>query len=224
MDIHITGSLPSPLYKGFVQKEHAESFLKHGIFMIRNLNYYRKIEDSQRKDEEEGEGKVEIIMERPIVNFNQNTLKIQSINYELGPVYFGTTSINPRYIMCFSGPQVDLKNLAKKYGQYILRINQPDILVHEITSYLEQHLNISDIIWLKCIQVRYDKHQLIERLPEPASEERIEMSFSQKNPKDSWEYENRIVVTLPLTTSNLPEYIRVELNKQLEYLEWVEDH
>ena len=220
MSLHVVGSFPSPLYKGFQKRKHARLFLEQGSFIMHSLSYYCGIEDPNRADKSEGEGKAVVLMNRPVLQLGQKSGKTLSSTSEFGPVYYGTTSINPRYILCFSGPEVDIEYLASQYGRYVLRLNQPDELVRDITSYLEKHPNMPDTMWLDCIQVRYDKGQLMSELPQPASEERLRMSYGQKDPKFSNDCEYRFVLTLPVPANSLEE-IEIELQKKLEYGEMV---
>jgi len=219
MSVHIIGSFPSPLYRAFNKEEYAQRFVEQGIFQLRPLPYYCKIEDANRKDKDEGEGRVVISMDRPVLTLDQKSGKILSQTNEFGPVYFGTSSINPRYIQCFSGPQVNLEYLACQYGQHIVRINQPITLVDDVAAHLEQRLDLPSEMWVDCIQVRYDKDQSVSELPEPASQERIRMSYGQKDPRFSKDCEYRLVLTLPISISSCPVEIEVKLQKKLEYTE-----
>jgi len=166
---------------------------------MRPLCYYRKIEDARRRDAGEGEGRV-----------------------VYGTGRFWTTSPNPHYILCFSGPHVDVGYLATKYYPYVIRLSQPNEFVRDAAAYLEKDADLADEMWLKCVQVRYDRDQPVESIPEPASEERTSMSYGQKAPRDSADCEYRLVLTLPMTSSWLPPEIGVELHKRLEYAEMVE--
>jgi hypothetical protein len=221
--VHVSGSFPSLLYKGF-PKKYALLFLEQGSFIMHSLSYYRDIEDKSRKDKDEGEGRVEIIKPRPVLYIDRQSGDVLSSTLETGPVFFGTTSINPRYIFCFSGPKVDVKYLASQYGGSVVCINQPNKLVCDIASYLKQYPNMPDTIWLECIQVRYDKGQLVQGEPQPASEERLKMSYGQKDPKFSNDCEYRLVLTLPLTIippTEVKTEVKIELQKRLEYAELV---
>lgn len=218
MSVHIIGSFPHPLYKGFDKEDYANLFLERGSFIMHPLSFFREIEDTQRKDKGEGEGRVVIFADRPVYTLDQKSGKILSKTNEFGPVNFGTTSINPRYIFCFHGPRVDLKYITCRY-QRVLRIGQPITLVCDIASYLEQYPNLPSEMWLECVQVRYDKDQSVSKLPEPASEERAMMSYGQKEPKFSGDCEYRLVLTLPLKTTSPPTEIRVDLHKRLGYAE-----
>ena len=116
-----------------------------------------------------------IYKDRPVLQIDQKSGKILSQTNEFGAVNFGIDSVNPRYIFCLSGPQVDVKYLADQYGGYVVRLNQPDKLMCDVASYLES--NISGQMWLDCVQVRYDKDQTVSKLPEAASQERVRMSY-----------------------------------------------
>lgn len=219
MNVCVFGEFPSPLYKGFKKEEDARLFLKQGSFIMRRLCYYHKIEDSKRKDRGEGEGRVVIHRNRPVLQIDINSGKTLSETNEFGPVEFGVASINPRYIYCLSGPKVDVKYLADQYGGYVVCLNQPNKLVNDVTSYLES--NISGQMWLECVQVRYDKGQTISKLPEVGSHERVSMSYGQKDPKFERDCEYRLVLTLPFIGNSPPLEIRVELHKRLKYAEMV---
>lgn len=223
MPVHITGSFPFPLHRALREKKYAQMFVEEGIFLFHPLAYYNRIEDINRKDKDEGEGRVVIEKSRPVLTLDQKSGKILSQKDEVGPVYFGTSSINPRYILCFSGPQVDIKYLSHKYGRYIISLSHPTKFVNEVAAYLENRLDLPKVMWLDCIQVRYDKDLLVSELPEPASEERIAMSYGQKGPIFSRECEYRLVLTLPFTGNKSPQEVRVELNKKLDYAEIIKD-
>lgn len=220
MIVYHHGSFPSPLYKAFTEEDYARDFLERGILIMRPLGYFREIEDLKRKDKDEGEGRVTIVKPRPVVELDPESGQILSIRQVTGEVFFGTASTNPCYLYCFSGPQVDVDQLARKYGPYLLRVNQPNRLVSEIRSYLERYPDMPGTIWLHCIPVRYDKGQLVGELPEPGSEERLLMSCGQKADGDRHDCEYRLALRLPVPSGS-PKEIRVELRKRLEYADIV---
>jgi hypothetical protein len=221
MKVHIIDSFPSPLYRTFEKEEDALNFIEKGVVYLRPITWYKKIEDKKRKDKDEGEGRLVVNTYRPVITLDKKTGKRISQKNEFGPVYFGTVSINPRYILCFSGPQVEKAHLVSHYGKYVVSLNQPKLLVSEIAHYIEESylfLGVDDI-WLNCIKVRYDKDQTIGHIPEPASDERTTLSYGQKNPIFSNDFEYRLVLTLPIATSSCPVEIIVDLRKKLEYVE-----
>jgi hypothetical protein len=103
---------------------------------------------------------------------------------ERGRVFSGYTTINPCYILCFHGPKVDLEYIRVRY-QYVVRLNQPNTLVKDIAGYLKNNSKIPNTGWLECIQISYDKDQLKEKEPDPASEEGLTMSYGQKDQRFS---------------------------------------
>jgi len=218
--VFVIGSFPSPLYKAFTEEDHARDFLERGILIMRPLIYFSETEDLKRKDKDEGEGRVKVVKPRPVVDLDPGSGQILSVRQVTGEVFFGTASTNPCYLYCFSGPQVDVDYLARKYGRYVLRVNQPDKLVSEIGSCLERYPDMPSTMWLHCIPVRYDKGQLVGELPEPGSEERLLMSCGQKADRDRHDCEYRLALRLPVPSSP-PKEIRVELRKRLENVDAV---
>lgn len=219
MKVYVEGSFPSPFYRAFNEEKYARSFVEKGIFRMRRLKYYREIEDRRREDRGEGEGFVVFSMERPVYTLDQSSQKVISKRMQFGPVNRGILDAGLSYILCFSGPQVDIKHLACQYGRYVVRVDQPEALVCDISSYLEQYSNVGKNMWLDCVQVRYDKGQTVSALPDPVSHEWVRMSYGQKDPKFSSDCEYRLVLTLPFTVTRRPREIKGELNKRLEYAE-----
>lgn len=221
MSVYINGEFPSPLYRAFDNKEYAFSFIEQGIFQMLSLKDYCAIEDSNRIDKDEGSGEAVINKYRPVFTLDPKTGKKLSKTSEYGPVYYSTGSINPRYILCFCGPQVNMKHLARQYGRYVIRIKRPATLVSDIASFLEQCQNLPDTNWLECVQASYDKGASVNELPERASEERLSMSYSQKDSRFSNDCEFRLVLTLSFTGDAPPPKIEVNLHKRLAYVELV---
>lgn len=217
--MHVTGSFPYPLYRAFDKEEYAQRFVEHGILQLRPLPCYQRIEDINRKDKDETEGRLVINRDRPVLTLDKKSGKILSHKNEFGPVYYGTSSINLRYILCFSGPQVNVRYLACQYGKYIVCLNQPMKLVDDIVAHLERRPDLPSGMMLDCIQVRYDKDQLVSEFPEPASQDRTRISYGQKDPKFSADCEYRLVLTLPITIKRCPIVIIVELQKKPKYVE-----
>lgn len=212
VSIYISGSFPPTLYRAFKKEGDRRDFLERGNFVMRPLSYYREIEDSSRRDEDEGEGRVRVVRPRPVVSDDR-----KSVTHEIGEVFFGTASVNPVYILCFFGPEVDLNYLLAKGFRYGVRIDQPQTLVSEIGRYLDRQPYLPHTMWLHCIQVRYDKGEVVKELPEPGSEARLLMSCGQKANRFRGDCEYRIVLRLPVP-SDAPRDIRIDLGRRLEYV------
>ena len=216
MSVRIIDSFPSPLYRAFDEEEYAQSFVEQGIFRLRSLLDYRTIENANRKDNNEGIGRAVVYGNRPVINLDN-----KSQTNEFGPIHISGVSGNSHYILCFSGPQVDRRRLASKYGEHVICISQPNTLVHDIASYLEQSPELHcDAMWLECVEVRYDKGQSIGKLSDLDIHELVTMPFGQKGSWDSSDCEYRLVLTL-LTIDSPPKEIRVKLCRRLEYAEFL---
>jgi len=150
---HEKDPFPCPLYRAFLFQNEANDFIEHGIVKLGNLTVYHNIEDKIRRDKSEGDGGVTFFADPP----NESVL-----------IHYGTSSANVHYIYCFSGPRVDLNHL-KSFGSTVIRINQPNKFVCDITYQLEQHPKMYDVIMLDCVPVRYDKDLLVNNVPEQNS-------------------------------------------------------
>jgi hypothetical protein len=83
------------------------------------LEYYRGIEDA-RKDETEGQSSV----------------------YFPGrdaPVHSTITSLHRYYILCTTHPEVNVADMAKKYGPFMVQIDQPLVLLERIKAAWRAH-------------------------------------------------------------------------------------
>jgi hypothetical protein len=216
------GTFPSPLYRAYSNERFARDFFERGSFILHNLKYFCDLEDVNRRDTGEGEGKVELIAERPVLHFDKNSKRLLSTTSEIGPVHWGTAAINMFYILCFSGPHVDLNYLCHKYGKHILRIDEPNKLVAEISFFISNFNNLPNLMWLRCVKVRYDKGQLINNFPELDEDMKFDISYGQKYPSFSSDCEYRLVLEIPLTNMSLPAEIKAELGKSLDYVNIVE--
>ena len=218
MNVYVTGSFPAPLFRALKEEQYARDFVEQGKFRLCCLDYYHKIEDEKKRDKSEGEGSFEILGPRPVVTIDQETMEVVSEKTEVGSIYRGIITVSPCYILCFSGPKVDIDYLREKHGQHVVRVNQPDLLVQDIKAYLEHGFALSNTMQLECVEVRYDKDQLLES--EPTEGEKDQLSYGQKYPCDAMDFEYRIVCALTLPwVENLPSQIDIELRKKLGYAE-----
>ena len=96
---------PSTLLRAFERPEYAEQFIRGNVRFGR-LDSYRQIKDC-RRDEKEGDASLRWSLENP--------------------VYCQRSSMNPRYILCTSHPDID-KNSIEKFGAYVVRIQNPKAL------------------------------------------------------------------------------------------------
>ncbi len=112
----MNNSFPHVLYRAFETHEYADAFTKFGKFRVGALRTYKQIENSKRRDSTEGDG-------------HYIDGKGVNAHFQLG---------NDVYVLSCSKANVDLKFLRKKFGRYVVRINEPRELASDMQSYMEQ--------------------------------------------------------------------------------------
>ena len=216
------GPFPKLLYKAYEKEKYAKSFVEQGSFLLNIQEYYRNIEDLSRKDKDEGKGRIKYLGNRPVLTVDKKTGELLSERMESGPIDLYSSNLNPYYILCCSGPEVNLQHLKHSFGQYIVRILRPDLLVKDIACYLKKEQTMPNTLSIECLKVRYDKDLLAKG--EPNNQEKLLLSCSQKDASYQNDQEYRIVVRLDVISS-YPEdylkYIKINLNKSLKYAEIV---
>jgi hypothetical protein len=108
----------NPLLRFFEKEDYALQALA-GSLRFGVLEYYRTIEDA-RKDSTEGQSSV-YFPGRDV------------------PIHSTVTSLNRYYILCATHPEVDVVALAKKYGRFMVRINEPNVLLERIKAAWQVH-------------------------------------------------------------------------------------
>ena len=203
-----------PLYllRAFNEREYAEDFIQRGRMRAGRLQVYKRIEDAKRQDADEGDGRLKIWGNVPVITLNRETGEFLSETNQPGYFNYSVSFINPTYIFCMAGPQVSVEYLAQKYGKFIVRIDEPQAFVEEITQYFAE-----SVIWVKLVKVRYDKD--IEVQEPPDNEEGTMLSLAQKSSDFRDDEEYRLVVSMPGGGGD--DYIFVELNKKLVYANWL---
>ena len=188
------GDYPPTLLRFFPKKEYAEQFLA-GSVRFGLLDYYATIEEKARKDGGEGKGQfaapaksvttVHINGDGEIVGATEAP---GDMNYQ---VHFG----NPTYIVCCTDPEgVDIDALKKKFGPYVVRINNPLRLGQELTDKFAGLENTHPLAGsvVECARVSYDKGE--RRDAEPTQDQLLKAAYSQKPDSYSEENEVRLVV------------------------------
>jgi hypothetical protein len=109
--------IPNSLLRFFTKQEHAYHFVA-GSVRFGLLEYYREVE-GLRKDASEGRSSV----------------------YFRGPhpIHSTVISLNRYYILCASHPEADGSLLARKYGRFMVRINNPQELLARIKVAWQNH-------------------------------------------------------------------------------------
>jgi hypothetical protein len=109
--------IPGDLLRFFCQEDHALEFMS-GSVRLGVLDHYRGLDDS-RGDVTEG---------RSSVFFRADV-----------PIHSTVTSSYHYYILCTTHPEVNVASMAKKYGQFMVRITRPRVLLERIKTAWEDH-------------------------------------------------------------------------------------
>lgn len=191
LKVHVN-SKPEFLYKVFDNEAYAIAFADNGRFRLTLLNKYREIEDLARQDNSEGKAHIRI----PGGYYHE----------EMG---------NPCYLMCTSGPTVDLGYIKNKFGRYVVKILAPETLLAEITKVKP----VNTIIDCDLLEVEYSKgmeqdFDFKKRIPGS------KLSICQKSRIFSKECEYRyMVMTFTNFSLDNPSYLEYDLRGGLSYLE-----
>ena len=182
---------PLFLYRAFKEDEHANQFLK-GKIRFGLLDYYKNSEDDSRRDPFEGE----------------------SSTYS-GQLHLKGGLCNPAYLLCTSGPDVDLNYLREKFGNYVVKITNPGQFRDDISNIKAFIPDVSISGNCDFKKVEYTKDQ-----DQPIGVEgtvRLRLYYCQKHSWFSPECEYRYVIKLKI--GNIPgNFISCDVQKKLDYL------
>jgi len=145
------------------------------------LDYYKKIEGA-RQDEKEGQVSFSWDLKAPTVMIDSNTRQIIGHSESNQNISYRGYSMNPYYIVSTSHPDVNKQLLAKKFGYFIVRINDPQALLERIKVAWQQHdwaLNDHVVI----VPTEYNKDEVLE--PNEYLIPPHEYSYCQKPPSFS---------------------------------------
>lgn len=226
----VCGEFPDSCYRAFECKEHARQFID-GKFRMGCLLSYREIEDKSRRDRTEGYGHT---IEPGIVtvgwvspNPEEKTIWVKEQGYQ----EHHSESMNAKFCLCTSLPNVSRTRMLKEFGKYIVEINEPRRLAEDISEYM---LRNGQSFLIEGCEVVYTKGQKLDR--ELTANERIDMSYRQKPPEFHRDCEFRIVALKLGEPCNWEckylsgqseqpgpkcEFIKIDLGKQLDYLSLV---
>jgi hypothetical protein len=166
---------PPFLYRFFDNKQYALEFIQGKIY-LGSLAYYSKIEDEMRRDETE--------------NISLGNWKNTNITWRIG-------SINERFVLCTSGPGVDIEKMKIKFkSQYVVKICNPLDLFNSISTVWKDHtLSINDKKYeAELVKVIYEKGETQELHPYLIAPP----GYTQKPTRFADEIEFRFVLTCNL--------------------------
>lgn len=187
--------MPDRLLRFIEKEEYADQFIS-GQIRFGLLDYYKKIEGA-RQDEKEGQVSFFWDLKAPTVIIDSNTRQIIGHAESNQNISYRGSSINPYYIVSTSHPDVNKQLLAKKFGYFIVRINDPQALLERIKVAWQQHdwaLNDHVVI----VPTEYNKDEVLE--PNEYLIPPHEYSYCQKPPSFSDEQEFRYVLVCRIDT------------------------
>ncbi|MBL4606380.1 MAG: hypothetical protein JKY01_00935 [Pseudomonadales bacterium] len=185
--LRIYGKIPAPLYKSFEKLEHAEEFCS-GEIRFQTLENYQSIADKSRNDVKEGCGEITVSGESLLVNLDNKTLTPVA---GIENVYVDTFK-KSHYIYCLSLPRNGGYSAEiKKFGNYIVKLNCPSLLLRDIAIALQQDSKVNvNPPCLESTRVIYDKLSHYREKPKKSKLNRLR--WSQKPAKYKPEREYRI--------------------------------
>ena len=210
------GSYPTLVYRAFTQREYAEDFAVRGRFRVGNLRMYQRIEDSNRQDSTEGEGRFQYWSGVTTVDFFQGS-DATAVRQRPGYVNAHVELLHPIFVLSCATPHVDLAWFRRRFGSWVIKIEGPRRFAQEVSEYL-QRLPHKFAGGVEGCFVKYYKGARLRR--NPSRIESVTLSYSQKSPAFCDEHEFRFVVTVMdvLSREFNQDYFTIDLGRRLEYV------
>ncbi len=195
---------PNTLYRFFDKEEYAQAFLD-GEIRFGNIKRYKEIE-GDRKDESEGKASFYWNQKAPSVTINKKSLKIVENGESNQNISFEATFLNPVYILSTSEESVNIDELKRRFGAYIVRINKPSLFLEQLKKTDTNH----PIGTVELKKVIYNKNGLME--PNPLLQAPSDYSYIQKPEVYKVEKEYRYVLICKFQKGRLYEdYITLQI-------------
>jgi hypothetical protein len=206
----MNGKLPSKVFKAYDNPDYASALVNDGQIRLGIQQSYQNIEDENRVDGSEGEGKLIIRSENiTTLHINPETNKLVKETSAPGDIHRSSTYLNPCYIFSVSGPNVNQSYHQKQFGDNRVEIFDTSAFHSEIekslkTYPLEDGRTVADLI---ICEVRYDKGEIGDY----PSENAIPLSVLQKPPSFKADCEWRVVVVLSSPLEGPPDALLLNL-------------
>jgi hypothetical protein len=194
--------IPKFLYKGFDKEEHAILFIEKGKFRLGLIQYYKNIEDANRRDK--SEGRSESIVKKYLPGF---TLRLVGFHG------------NPLYLFCTSGPNVDLDIMKRKWP-YIVKITDPEKLRKSLCEIKPINTKMETTGRCMLKKVSYTKGEVLDI--DPDSSEAVTLTYIQKPMSFEEQCEFRYIVTTLPPLDHIPElFLKYNIGKKIDYASFV---
>ncbi len=168
--------VPNKLLRFWKLEGHARAFIE-GKLHFGLLDHYRTIEGS-RQDDKEGLTSFYWNLKAPEVTICTKTGKIVGRGISKENIHYSGSSINPYFILSVAHPDADPQILASKYGNFIIQIDEPEVLLQRIKLAWHTHpwsLNG----YAELAEVIYNKDEILE--PDPFLLGPSDHSYTQKH-------------------------------------------
>jgi len=224
----ICGEFHGFCYKAFNNKKHAKDFINRGTFRMGCILSYREIEDESRRDVTEGEGNTKEHGILTVGLVSQNPAEKTIWTKKKGYKEYRTEYGNAIFCLCTCLPDVNLDYMKNRFGQYVVKINNPRKLAEDINEYF---IGKGKNFLIVGCEVVYNKGKKLNR--ELTNNERLDLAYKQKPEKFTADCEFRIVaINLGDPCDHKCKYldgqfkqvepeckfVEVSLGKQLNYL------
>jgi hypothetical protein len=135
MQPHLS-SLPPRLLRFYRREDSAfaRSFATDGRLRLWELRHYQRVGDSSRKDVDEGEGRLRVPCDVPVVNLSLTDGRFSDGGTVSSHFNFGTTWVQPLYVFCTCRPEVDLAMAQERFGPEVVEIHEPALFAEALIS------------------------------------------------------------------------------------------
>lgn len=199
---------PTFLYRTFDNEDYAKQFVEAGQFRLSLLALYKEIEDQSRQDPREGKS-----------SWHPRSDDSRVLAPQGKRPHVGGYDIHPLYLFCTAGPDAKLSHLRKKFGQWVVRINDPSRFLIDLDKATPAITNMT-LIEIKLEPVSYTRD---EELPiDPNSHEAYRLPYTQKSSSDRDDHEFRYIATAKPTIpaeGSPAHYLYYDFNRKIRYAE-----
>ena len=195
---------PKCLYRAFDTIEYAELFVDSGKIRLRNIYYYVFVAGNIKPSAKDSyEGRFDYL-----------------IGNDGGKRRAGGAYVLPSviYILSLSGPNVNLSRLRSEYGEYVVRIDDPQRFASDLAK------DLNPMFRLECLKVDYREFVVKEgdirlfTVENKPSKDDLRWTYSRKHSDFSEDEEYRVAV-VPSRSGGVCQGLDFDLGMPLSYAE-----
>ena len=187
-------NLPDVLFRAFKCMSYAEDFIQ-GKFRLGSLDEYRNMPDASRHDASEGTASYR----------SANGIETHADN----------GNFKMLYVLSCATKDVELNYLSMKFGEHIVKINDPSALAREMENFLENN-RVRTFNGVHGRLVEYTKNEVKHGEPD-----NFDLSLRQKNRGYAEESEYRLFFILSRQDSRFLQenHFQIDLGRRLKFAE-----